>query len=262
MGEEIVEEFVEETPNEETAEETARMQGWVPQDEFRGDPDIWKSAEEFNEYGDKHAAVAKERGKKATEDNKRLYAEMSSLKSNMADMIKFQKKQTGLAVDSAVKSALEKRDEAIEIGDVSAVHEHDKEIERLKAEAKEDAPKDSEAFLEWSADSDWYGKNDFLTAEADSGFLNPNGYKTEKAYFKELDRRIRLVHPEEFGEETNPRKTKQSAVATPKKTPVAPVKGRKFSDVPKEDRAMYAIQKEAMPDFTEEEFLSQYEWGE
>jgi len=259
---EYVEEVVDDIP-EETAEESARMQGWVPKDEFRGDPEIWKSAEEFNEYGDKHAAVAKERGKKASEDNKRLLNEMASLRSNMAEMIKFQKKQTGLAVDSAVKLALEKRDEAIEIGDVDAVHEHDKEIERLKEEAQtKDEPKDSEAFLEWAAESEWYGENDFLTAEADSGFLNPNGYKSEKAYFKELDRRIRLVHPEEFGEATNPRKTKQSAVATPKKTPSAPTKGRKFSDVPKEDQAMYKIQKEAMPDFTEEEFLSQYEWGE
>lgn len=247
------------------AEVSARMQGWVPQEEFRGDPDLWKSAEAFNEYGEKHAAVLKERGKKAAEDNKKLSSDISALRAIMATMTKNQKKQVDLAVDDAVRQALTKRDEAIEVGDVDAVHEQDKEIERLKAEARDDdTPVETEDFLQWKQDNPWYNSNVDMSADADiigEQLIKTGRYKTDNALFAAVLRKVKGMYPDEFDEtpKINPRKTKQSAVSTPKKTPTSKPKGKTWSDIPAEDRRQFEQQQAQIGEaYTREDFVQGY----
>lgn len=52
----------------ERIEARARRQGWVPQDEFRGRPETWKSAEQFLEDGNSNLRIANERADKLDRD--------------------------------------------------------------------------------------------------------------------------------------------------------------------------------------------------
>ena len=60
---------------EVSAEDKARAQGWRPQEEYNGNPDNWKTAEQFIEDGNKIAPIQKER-------NDRLTSEIMNMKND------------------------------------------------------------------------------------------------------------------------------------------------------------------------------------
>ena len=58
IGEEGGEEGIEEqVPEISPEEERARSGGWVPKTEWKGDPNEWRSAKEFNERGEIFATM-------------------------------------------------------------------------------------------------------------------------------------------------------------------------------------------------------------
>jgi hypothetical protein len=60
-------------------ETRARDLGWVPQEEFRGNPDTWRSAEEFVERGERILPIVKSHNRKLEGDVARLSAENQRL---------------------------------------------------------------------------------------------------------------------------------------------------------------------------------------
>ena len=221
---------------EQVAETEARANGWVPKEEFRGDESRWKSAEDFNAAGKNIAAVQSER-------NRKLVADMESMKKSMADM---QKGQFELIREARneVKSKYERKLEKLEAEQERAVEDGD--MEKLKA-AKEkikklDPPKEvltqntaptpDPEMVSWMTENTWYDKDQELTAEADAigQRLIRSGEQPGKDFLDKIAKKVKKLNPEKFETKQSPSKVEGGSSAGGG----GGGKGKSYSDLPQE----------------------------
>lgn len=116
-------------PEQEAAQEVdpleqeARSQGWCPKEEWKGDPDQWKPAQQFVEDGKnpyfKEVHALKKQNKSLMHAQKLLYSKIDEIA----------KKEYEKA-----KAELEKaRDQAVVQGELEQYHKYNQEIANLKA---------------------------------------------------------------------------------------------------------------------------------
>jgi len=164
-------------------EAQARVLGWVPAEEFRGDQERWVDAETFVEKG-KHIMPILQK------NNERLQSEVASVRQQhqelqvalraaqeaIADMQEQHTVQTQRAVDAAKRELKAQLVAASENGDHQGVADLTEQlVEMQKVEAP--APKITVAqpklppippeFVEWQAANPWYGTDKRRTALAD-----------------------------------------------------------------------------------------------
>jgi hypothetical protein len=61
-----------------TYESEARQQGWMPQEEFKGDPDRWTDAETFVRRADEVLPILKKRDRILKQENETLKRDLES----------------------------------------------------------------------------------------------------------------------------------------------------------------------------------------
>lgn len=158
-------------------EQEARSMGWVPLEEFRGDPERFVSAEDFVDKGRHVMPILKANNKRLEGEVERLRAEQASLQElvrSSQQAIEDLKEASTEATRAAVKRAREELVAGIKIareeGDVDAELKLSEELTDLrKQEAKvEKAPTrpavqapasqapDPE-LMEWVSENKWYG---------------------------------------------------------------------------------------------------------
>jgi hypothetical protein len=166
-------------------EAQAREQGWVPQAEFRGPADQWRSAEEFLERGEKVLPIVKSQLRRTESELARLTAENRKL----AGM--FQASQESITELQAFheqnlkeRLAAQKRDLAAQLaaaredGDVAGEVEIQTQIAALGREVVAEKPavkpapeippqpQLDPAFVEWQKSNTWFGVDVRKTKEA------------------------------------------------------------------------------------------------
>lgn len=134
-------------------EADARIQGWTPAEEFKGDPAKWVDAETFVQRGEERATLA-------TKRNKVLEREMEQMKRDM--------RREFARLDERDKATYERARAEIETGMREAAGVGDlAEFDRLKAAADKLAPAQTgpsiqqeaqEALTTWEADNSWYAQ--------------------------------------------------------------------------------------------------------
>jgi hypothetical protein len=182
-----------------TVEEKASAQGWVPQEEYTGDPSRWKTAEEFVEVGQKIAAVQTDRNEKLVRDIELLKRE---IRENHASS---RKEIEAVKIDSYNRAIMELKKqqvEAVQIGDVEEFQKIQAEIDRTekpvaKVEKEPDGP--SPEYMDWAARNNWYGTNEDASIYADAlgARLEKSGqYDTQKALLVAVEKKVKEVFPE------------------------------------------------------------------
>lgn len=224
-----MEEKVAATP----AETEARANGWVPKEEFKGNPEVWKPAETFNEDGKKIAAVQSERNRKLVNDIDTMKRTMKEMQDGQFALIKEARTE---AYNKALADLEAKQDAAFEEGDKEKFKEAKKEIKKLKPpedpKSKTAAPAVSQEYLSWAEANPWYGKDPELTqlADAHGQLVQQEGtITTEKAAYEEIKRRVMNSRPDKF--ETT---QKQSKVEGGSSGGGGKPGGKTYSDLPPE----------------------------
>ena len=170
------------------AETEARQLGWVPLEEFRGDPEKWRDAETFLDHGKSVMPILRK-------NNQRLSEEVHTLREETARLQKlFQASQeaiqelqesnvenTRAAVERARKDLLASLKMAKESGDVDAEIRIAEELADLKGAQRAAGGKKPEAppppsppaqpeihpdFAGWMKDNPWFGTDPRKTARA------------------------------------------------------------------------------------------------
>ena len=159
-------------------EREARNMGWMPKEDFKGDPERWVDAEEFVERG-KHVMPI------LLKNNERLQKELltrdgriatlsQQLDGATAAIAKLEKHYTEAnkrAVENAKLQLREQLKKAREDNDVDAEFEIRDKLDQLNAasdkaeeqsaatptKAPADAPKLSPEFVAWQARNEWFG---------------------------------------------------------------------------------------------------------
>ena len=188
-----------------------------------------------------------------------LENQLNSVTQTAAEFRAFTQKQMekeSASKDAEIASLKAERKQAVTDGDGEAYEAADNKIEKLNEEKPVESDPHKARGQAWVAENDWYRNNEKLHAYANgiADVIDGEGYNGA-AYFAELTRRTKEAFPEEF--ESKPNAVEGGA---PPKAPDA--KPHSFESLPKEDQAQYHAFVKMMPDFTQEEFLAQYDWSE
>ena len=120
-------------------EAEAREQGWVPQDEWQGNPDDWRDAPAFVEKGKQVTAIMRKKlqGKdREIAELKRMVADSTTTVGELRDYIAGVEQK---AFDRAVTTLKAQRKDALSNGDFGTAAELEEQIDTLK-EAKSSVP--------------------------------------------------------------------------------------------------------------------------
>lgn len=164
--EDQVEEQVEE-PEVSEVEEKAMKMGWVPKDQFKGDPDHWRPAEEFVERGENMIPIIRKRAETAEQ--------RAQAAEKKAESVEKYVKMLRDKLHEKEKAAIEaKKRQAVADGDEEAYDRYSKEeielpdFEEEKPSTPEVDPQMEQEFREWGEKNQWYNTDPDKAVLADS----------------------------------------------------------------------------------------------
>lgn len=192
------------TPEPSEAEKIAMEQGWVPKEQWKGNPDDWRPAKEFNDRGELFTRI------------KSQSKELAELRKAMEFLTEQQKKQYDAGFQQAIKELKSERDAALQEGDVLKAQQITDKIDEVKeqhqaqraAMPKQERPEvtPSVTFKSWFDQNKWYTKDKALTAYADSvGFeyKRENPDSTEADMLAYVSKEVKKEFPHKF--QTSPK---------------------------------------------------------
>ena len=233
-------------------EAEASKDGWAPQDQWKGDPDKWKTAEKFVSDGKNINGILKSKIERLDGRVNELLE--SNKKFNEFSQRSLDKEKAETA--KLIKELEQVRKTAVTEGDGDAFANADSHINELRQEPAQERPADPYA-EQWLRDNDWYNTDEELATFADgiAGRVIKGGFMG-KAYYDELTRRVEKAHPAKFG---NANRDKPNAVESGSET-VIDSKDQTFVNLPKEAKDAYKNFKRDIPGFTKEQYVEQYDW--
>lgn len=229
-----------EQPDQQAAEQArvadenrARMSGWTPKEEFKGDPNRWKDASTWNKMADDYMPFARATIKTLEGTLGATQVELASLKKTMAQVIQANEAVSQREYTRALETIRKEQVAAITEGDAEKWQklEQDKDALQNQKPAKivipQDNPQDIAARNRASfqtRNSEWYGKDPELTGFAVyvGNQLAQRGVP-EVDQFAEVERAVKEKFPQKFGNQ----RRDESAVDGGSGMPARPVSGKK-----------------------------------
>lgn len=226
--------------------EEARVDGWVPKDEWRGDPEKWVDADTFVERG-RHIRPILEA------NNRRLRDELGQVREVLDRTAKMVAERERKAEEIGYQRAkaeidAEKR-AAVQSGDLEA---YDNAIQREAALKRPEEPKEEQSkpgtpdpvLQGWMNENAWYTKDNESTQYAISMadyIRNTQPNLEGRPFLDAVKKEVEIRFPNKF---SNPARSAPSAVAGATR-PAAGGKGRTFNDLPS-DAKRVCMQMERM----------------
>lgn len=213
-------------------EARARLMGWKPKEEFRGDSSRWTDAETFVERGEKILPIVLERNRALEDKFTKQGAELGEVKTKLTEIGQafveyrdFARKSEERSYTRA-KADLEARmSAAVDTADRAAFSAARAELDALEAPLpapkkvedtqRQQTPLIEPAVQEWISDNQWFNRDAAMNAFATAfhGRLlqeKPGMSITEN--LAEVRKEVVSRFPEKFG---NPKREAAAAVATP-----------------------------------------------
>lgn len=212
----------------------AEKMGWTPKDQFKGDPDKWRPADEFVERGENMLPLLRSQVK-------RQERQIAELTATVKDFTEHLSKADKRAYDKALADLKEARAAAIKAGDGETFDKVDDAIADLRDKMKpKEAPPQQQDSIPPDEFNEWLSRNKWANDEE----MQHIGVGIRHALFKQhpdatpielLDlvaKEVKRRFPEKF---ENPRRNTAAAVegaAPPRKSG-----GKTYADLPAEARA-------------------------
>ena len=212
MSEDIqtqVSEQTEQAPVVNEIESKAREMGWVPKDEYSGDPTKWKSAEVFVALDEPIKRIESQ-----SQELKRVKAALDALKEHHSKVAENEYQR-------ALRSLKDQRKQALAEGDVDAFDRIESEIERAKeqfTELKQTSTIQTQEvpttvhpeFQSWLNRNPWYESYSHMRQFADEAGVKFHQQGLDRAaVLKKVEEAVRKEFPQRF---TNPNKDKAPSV--------------------------------------------------
>lgn len=225
-------------------EEKASKMGWVPQEEWKGDPDKWRPADEFVERGENIVPIMRERIDKL---EKELEVITKLNKSELKKVKELAYDQAKKEYEKEIAKLNEEKFQAIQEADIEKYQQVEGKITKLQKpeEPKEEAPQVNPVFEDWRSKNPWYAPDIANVGDADETltlFANAVAAKIQAEkpglapdkFFAEVEKRVKAEFPHKF--ENPKRKEPGMAESGHQATP----KGKKsFADLPDDAKKAY-----------------------
>ncbi len=188
-------------------QEEALTQGWVPKEEFDGDPDKFVDAAEFIRRGELFRKIESQS------------KEMKELKKAMAELGRHNSKIRDVEYDRALQSLKQEKKNALAEGDADKVVEIDDKLDLVKDQQRqfqqqavnEAIPQEVHPELQnWISKNSWYESDKKMRVYADSlGVQLAGEGMSPREVLKEVEKEVKERFKEKF---RNPNRDKAGAV--------------------------------------------------
>lgn len=259
MTEEIRQEQLEEAVEqgggqpEMSVEERAKLMGWMPKEEFPGDPSRWVDAETFVKRAEEQLPILKSTLSRMERRLAEQNARMVQMQADFQHFMELARKAQEKAYERALAELKERQRQAVDERDLEAFEEANRQYEEMlkkhPAVTGQD-PMESEAairarlaaveaekraaFEEWVADNPWYGKDVEMTNyawEVNNMLARTYPDMPVREALKEITRQVM----ERFKGKGGGRPKPVSGVEEPSGAAVATTKkGKTYADLPPE----------------------------
>lgn len=244
-------------------EDQARGMGWVDKDEFKGDPDKWRPAEEFVERGKTILPILTERYDALEQKFNTVSEKLEKTTQNLANFAEFHKGTYKRAYENAKRKIEAKLAEAEERDDLEMYKQGREELDNLERQqatldaADSDAPSNEPPpeFHDFQKANSWYGQDNAMTVFTDAMAHqlqgNPN-IKNNTEFYAELERLARANFPHKFQQPQTPESGGSEGTGEGSK-------GKKgWGDLPKDAQDTYLREFKDIPNFTKEQYAKDY----
>lgn len=254
MADENLEINTPDTPAPELSpvEQKAMEQGWVPQEQWEGDPADWRPAKEFVDRGELFKKIDE-----LKRDNK-------SLRQGHEELVKHHLMVRQLAYKEALDTLRAQKKVALEEGDAAAVVHIDEKIDETKEAIRQNnqaaaAPANEvdPMFEQWTARNSWYGSEKAMKAVADAVAHEAvaNGVRDKKEILDIVEKAVRKEFPHKF---TNPRRDAPGAVEGSSRAPATTKRDSVESEMNDAERQMMNKILKVTPGLSKEQYLKEY----
>lgn len=243
----------EQTPQEpqvSVIEQKALDQGWVPEDQWEGNPEDWRPAKEFVDRGELFKKI---------DDVRR---ENKALRQGHEELLKHHQRVRQAAYEEALATLKAQKKAALAEGDVDAIVEIDEKIDEQKeihrqtrTEQVQQAAQPDPVFEAWISKNAWYTSDAAMKGAADEvarqTFLR--GTRDKEDILAAVEREIKKAFPQKF---ENPRRASAPAVEG---------SASKAGTSKRDDVDMSDVEKQVMnkilrvtPGLTKEQYLKEF----
>ena len=273
--EELVQEEMETPPEtpDPAIENRARIQGWVPKEDFRGDPSLWRPADEFVRRADEMMPILKSVNRKLESQVGTLTKKLTDTQGMIEKMVKVQSKYSEDSYNTAIADIKTQKLKAVEDGNIDMYQRLEaREALISKPESVHVDPKPNENHMEsmhpdvqqWVNDnSTWFGKDPELTdyavylGEQLKNSKDPSAMPGNEAQFcQKVKERVQKTFPHKFANPnqniTTIDESSTRGVTPPSKT------GKTWNDLPQDARQHCSRLLQEIPGYTKEKYLKDY----
>ncbi len=247
----------------------AKEMGWVPKDQWRGDPEKWTDAEEFVSRGEEVLPIIRANNRRlqqelSSRDNelKETQRKLKEMQDSIAALTEIQNREAVGRIDRQINVARRNIEEARAERDTDKVLEEQAKLDALLEEktklktpqqAQDDddddddvpaiSPRVKQEINDWREENDWYGTDKLRTRVMNAiSFELRNDPAWKKVFGKDfLDEAVRRTD-EELGESgrsrSNPNKTSGGSTNGARTGgSAAGRRGKSYADLPADAKA-------------------------
>ncbi|MBS3776401.1 MAG: hypothetical protein KGY70_14495 [Bacteroidales bacterium] len=240
MSEEAEEREEEAPQSDPKTEERARMTGWAPKEEFKGDPEKWVPAEEWNRRTDEIMPILKSTNQKLESELGTTKKELQSLRDTMKKVVDMHQKVSEREYNRALETIRKQQKTAVEEGDGDTWEKLEKQKDQLEKPSQIDLPENQETENDFqTTQKEWFSKNTWCSPEnpelygyaqyvANNLAANDGGPKPE--HLAEIEKQVKEKFPDKFSN----KRRETSSVDTGDVPPEKAGKKKSYNNLPKE----------------------------
>ena len=185
-------------------EERAKIYGWVPKEEFRGDPERWTPADQYVQRADEMLPIARSMNKKLADDVRRANDEIARLTDVVKRVAETHAKVAKTGHEERLKQINRDQEQALADVDVARFRELAAERDSLVApevvsmEDIQPVNPNSAAVEQWKADNDWYNTDVELGSYADMAgdfIAKRHGNLPPEQFFEKVTAEVKKKFP-------------------------------------------------------------------
>jgi len=249
-------------------EAEARIMGWRPESEWRGDPRAFVSAEEFVRRGEEITPILRENNKKLMVELKARDERIAQIQATMQQLVETHKGSEKRMYEQALADLKQQRKDAISSMDGERFAEVEEQIEAMTAAreiaasvntpppAAAQVPQIDPAFEGWVQQNPWYLEDPKLRRRADAigkALIDEGRPERGMDFFNLVREEMSEMYPDKIG--TGRRQAGRVEGNTPRASRSS---GRSYRDLPAEAKALCDTFVRDIPGFTREQYVADY----
>lgn len=265
----------------EEAKAKAKLLNWVDKPDYKGNPEHWRDAEEFLDFGERLNPILRENNKRLEEQLRASNAQIATIQEEVKRFAKLHEETEKVAYAKALAALKAQKVTALETGDYQAVVDVDEQIQATKDAAKlADKPVVKQvtqtpeipaavkkAYEDWGEKNQWamegstkYNKEmDDYARRVGEYLVKVDGVKSDGDHFKpfldKVEQKVREHFPDKF---ENPNRSDASR-AEGGGEGGGGSKSHSYAALPKEAKETcdHLVKTKIL---TKEQYLASYKW--